>query len=201
MNTYDDVAYIIGNGTSRLEFDLDTLREKGTSFGCNALYREWIPDFLVAIDDKITEEINHAIENGILTRQQFIAPPWTECYEPAEYNPRQPRSNAGMNAMIEAIRRDKTQLICFGFDFMAKDPSQCTSNVFEGTNAYGPETHASREDSINRIKYMNWFAHQHEDVTFVFVFPDNFELNKKYVTASNISTITYDLFTQAILED
>lgn len=197
MSIYEDVAYIIGNGTSRKGFDLDLLREKGTSFGCNALYRDWEPDFLVAIDDKIIEEINMSS----FPWQRFIVPPWTECYEPAEFNPRQPRSNAGMNAMIEAIKREKTQLICLGFDFMSKQPEQCTSNIYEGTNAYGPETHASYEDSVNRIKYMNWFAHQNKEVQFVFVFNEGVELNTKYVTADNISTMTYASLTEAISED
>lgn len=198
--SYGDVAYIIGNGLSRQGFDLDILRGKGTTFGCNALYRDWMPDYLVAIDDAITDEINSAIDKGILKRDQFIAPPWTECYEEAEYSPLQRRSNAGMNAMKEAIRMDKTSLYCLGFDFMIKDPKQCTSNVYEGTNAYGPETHATYEDSVNRIKYMNWFAHQNPGVEFVFLF-DAGEINKKWVTAQNIQTATYKDFTVALSED
>ena len=51
------IAFIIGNGTSREHFDLQKLR-KGTVFGCNALYRVYEPDYLVAIDDGIIDEIN-----------------------------------------------------------------------------------------------------------------------------------------------
>jgi len=83
---------------------------------------------------------------------------------------------------------------------MIKDPKQCTSNVYEGTNAYGPETHATYEDSVNRIKYMNWFAHQNPGVEFVFLF-DAGEINKKWVTAQNIQTATYKDFTVALSED
>lgn len=201
MSTFDDVAYIIGNGTSRKHFDLDKLRGKGTSFGCNALYRDWIPDYLVAIDDKITDEINAAIEKGILKRDQFIAPPWTECYEDIRYSSLQRRSNAGMNAMVEALRRKKTQLVCLGFDFMIKNSDQATSNVYEGTNAYGVDTHATYEDSINRIKYMNWFAHDHKFAEFIFVFEEKQELNNQYVTAANITTMTYSQLTEVLSRD
>ena len=51
-------AFIIGNGQSRLAFDLNNLRGKGTIYGCNALYRDFNGiDVLVATDDKMREEI------------------------------------------------------------------------------------------------------------------------------------------------
>ena len=48
-------AYIIGNGPSRKGLDLDTL--DGTTFGCNALYRDYSPDYLVSGDSTILKEI------------------------------------------------------------------------------------------------------------------------------------------------
>ena len=50
-------AFIIGNGKSRIGFDLNQLRGKGTIYGCNALYRDFMPDVLVATDDRMREEI------------------------------------------------------------------------------------------------------------------------------------------------
>ena len=50
-----DTAYIIGNGPSRKGLDLDTL--DGTTFGCNALYRDYRPDYLVSGDSKILKEM------------------------------------------------------------------------------------------------------------------------------------------------
>ena len=50
-------AFIIGNGVSRKGFDLEQLRGKGVIYGCNALYRDFMPDVLVATDDKMREEI------------------------------------------------------------------------------------------------------------------------------------------------
>ena len=49
------IAYIIGNGPSRKGLDLDTL--DGTTFGCNALYRDYSPDYLVSGDSNIIKEI------------------------------------------------------------------------------------------------------------------------------------------------
>ena len=50
-----DTAYIIGNGPSRKGLDLDTL--EGTTFGCNALYRDYPADYLVSGDSTIIKEI------------------------------------------------------------------------------------------------------------------------------------------------
>lgn len=49
------IAYIIGNGPSRKGLDLDTL--DGITFGCNALYRDYSPDYLVSGDSRIIKEI------------------------------------------------------------------------------------------------------------------------------------------------
>tara|TARA_A100001201_G_C4082967_1_gene199568 strand:- start:663 stop:1277 length:615 start_codon:yes stop_codon:yes gene_type:complete len=189
-----DIGYIIGNGRSRQQFDLSRLRTtfgKGLVIGCNALYRDWykdwsLPDYLVAIDEKIINEIN----KSDYPKDRFIVPPEHEQYEPAEYNPMQPRSNAGMNAMQEAIRKGCNTLYCLGFDFLIADAEQSTSNVYEGTNAYGPETHASYTDSINRTGYLGYFARKNPSVDFYFVFPHTTK-DLHPVDATNVRGLYY----------
>ena len=48
-------AYIIGNGPSRKDIDLETLQ--GKTFGCNALYRDFTPDYLLSGDAGVIKEI------------------------------------------------------------------------------------------------------------------------------------------------
>ena len=50
-------TFIIGNGESRKGLDLDSLREKGKIYGCNALYRDFTPDVLVVVDEAMMFEI------------------------------------------------------------------------------------------------------------------------------------------------
>ena len=52
-----DVAFVLGNGKSRLNIDPKNFQERGTVYGCNALYREFAPDYLVAVDVKMVNEI------------------------------------------------------------------------------------------------------------------------------------------------
>ena len=50
-------AYIIGNGPSRAGFDLNKLKATGQTYGCNAIYRDFMPDFIFSVDTKITTEM------------------------------------------------------------------------------------------------------------------------------------------------
>ena len=49
--------FVIGNGESRKGFDLEKLRPHGKIYGCNAVYRDFTPDVLVAVDQGISHEI------------------------------------------------------------------------------------------------------------------------------------------------
>ena len=50
-------VFCIGNGESRKDFDLEKLRPHGKIYGCNALYRDFTPDHLSAVDAGIMHEI------------------------------------------------------------------------------------------------------------------------------------------------
>ena len=50
-------AYCIGNGPSRKDFDLNRLKATGQTYGCNALYRDFVPDFIFSIDSPVTLEM------------------------------------------------------------------------------------------------------------------------------------------------
>ena len=53
-------VFCIGNGESRQGFDLEKLRPHGKIYGCNAIYRDFMPDVLTAVDHGIMNEIYHA---------------------------------------------------------------------------------------------------------------------------------------------
>ena len=49
--------FCIGNGESRIGYDLDKLKPYGKIYGCNAMYRDYTPDVLCAVDMGIMHEI------------------------------------------------------------------------------------------------------------------------------------------------
>jgi hypothetical protein len=52
-------AFVLGNGVSRQAVDLNQLKALGTTYGCNAIYREFVPDVLISTDTPISERIQH----------------------------------------------------------------------------------------------------------------------------------------------
>ena len=43
------IAFVLGNGQSRKGIDINDLKEKGTVYACNAVYRTHQPHWLVAV--------------------------------------------------------------------------------------------------------------------------------------------------------
>lgn len=185
-------AFIIGNGPSRKGFDLNLLKNHGTVFGCNALYRDFDPDYLVAIDEEIIKEI----KASKFPKKRFIVPPEIEQWEDPEYNPyRRFRSNAGVNAMLEAVKKGYKELYCLGFDFMIRDPKVALGNLYDGTNAYGIETRTRYDDNLNRVKYMTFLASKYSSTQFKFVVPRYPNKDQYHIlNAHNVHGIMYDKF-------
>ena len=68
-------VFIIGNGESRKGFDLDKLKPFGKIYGCNAIYREYMPDVITAVDHGIMHEIYHA---GVADKIPCYFRDWTK---------------------------------------------------------------------------------------------------------------------------
>ena len=68
-----ELAFIIGNGPSRNEHDLHELQRRGTTYGCNALYRDFAPDYLIAVDLPMITEI---ITSGYAKEHVCYFPDW-----------------------------------------------------------------------------------------------------------------------------
>lgn len=192
-----DAAFIIGNGMSRKSLDLNSLVGHGTIYGCNAIYKEFMVDKLVAIDQGMIQEIL----SSSFPKERVIIPLQEEQYEPEECNKYRPRSNAGMNAMIEAIRNGAKILYCIGFDFIWKDDLQSVSNMFEGQANYGPDTKSNPLDNIGRIRYLTWFCLKNKDVRFYMTYPDEyFDLFQFHdIKAKNILGMTFSRLASQVL--
>ena len=76
-------VFCIGNGESRIGYDLEKLRPHGKIYGCNAIYRDFMPDVITAVDHGIMHEIYHA---GVAQKIPCYFRDWTKVpamtYEP-----------------------------------------------------------------------------------------------------------------------
>lgn len=183
-------AIVIGNGVSRKGFNFHKLSSfDGMIVGCNLTYLEdFKPDLTVAIDD---EAIKLVMKNVPIHR--VLIPPEQERLE---LNGSGRRSNAGMNAILEAIKRGYRKVYCFGFDsFLEAEPQTTTSNVHADNPLYQGPRQATTIDNQFRIEYLVWFANYFHDVQLVFVYPDEmYRMVTNVGYGPNVSTITFKDF-------
>ena len=66
-------VFVIGNGESRKDFDLESLRPHGKIYGCNALYRDFTPDVITAVDMGIMHEVYNS---GYAQNNQCVFRDW-----------------------------------------------------------------------------------------------------------------------------
>ena len=61
-----DTAFIIGNGESRNIFPIENLKDKGTVYGCNAIYRDHpkLCDHIVGVSPEMFEELSQWHNDG-----------------------------------------------------------------------------------------------------------------------------------------
>jgi len=65
-------AFVLGNGISRQQVDLNLLKTLGKVYGCNAIYREFTPDVLISTDLPISTRIQqegYSAKNMHFTRK------------------------------------------------------------------------------------------------------------------------------------
>ena len=64
---------IIGNGESRRGFDISPLKSFSTVIGCNAIFRDFVTEYLVCADRHMCQQAANAVGKGttIYTRQDW----------------------------------------------------------------------------------------------------------------------------------
>lgn len=130
-----DIAFVLGNGTSRKNLDLETLRGKGTIYACNAVYRHFEPDVLIAVDPKMVHEIvadgyhhNHVVwtnyNNGYknYTNLNYFQPSkgWS----------------SGPTALYKASKDNYKKIYILGFDYMGLEEGKRFNNIYADTQNY-----------------------------------------------------------------
>ena len=125
-----NIAFVLGNGISRKEIDLHSIKERGKIYGCNSLYKEFTPDVLVATDKLIAEKIQHtryALTNRFYTRRPIIGLGAQTVLHHT--------FSSGPNAVAIAIADKCPTIYLIGFD-MGPDDKNEFNNVYAGTEFY-----------------------------------------------------------------
>lgn len=156
-------AFVLGNGTSRLRLNLPNLKGNGVVYGCNALYREFEPTHLVAVDVKMINEIigagyhkTHSVwtnpNKGVATKHgvNFFSPHkgWS----------------SGPTALWFAATQQHKHIFIFGFDYQGINGK--FNNVYADTFNYKKSSDAATfhgnwlnqtEKTINEYKQISFY--------------------------------------------
>lgn len=125
-------AFVLGNGISRKDISLSALKEAGKVYGCNALYREFTPDVLVATDRPIATQIQesgYAKQNKFYTRRPIDGLGGFRL--PENYY----GYSSGPNAVGLAARDNYHSIYLLGFD-MGPAENNTINNLYAGTEFY-----------------------------------------------------------------
>ena len=129
-------AFVVGNGTSRISIKIENLLSVGTVYGCNALYRELTPHFLIAVDTKMIKEITAAgyhLNNPVWTNPNS----YTKSIEKlCIFNPSLGWSS-GPSALNLATQHGFKTIYILGFDYKGLGTNnEYVNNVYAGTQNY-----------------------------------------------------------------
>lgn len=140
------LGFVLGNGRSRLLVDLNELKNHGAIYGCNALYREFTPDYLVCVDGRMIHEIGTAgyqLEHEVWTNP--IAE--TKHYSGFKYFTPSLGWSSGPSALNLASKHNCEQIFIIGFDYVGTQGR--INNVYADTENY-------RSATDTATYYGNW---------------------------------------------
>ena len=192
------IAFVLGNGESRRGIEINDLKEKGTVFACNAVYRTHRPDFLVAVDPKMIFEIaetDYPVHNKV----------WSNFN--AQYNKHPKILNhinwfkpslgwsSGPTALRMACEHGFKEIYILGFDYQGLNQGKrfTLNNIFGDTRNY-----KKRNDEATF--YGNWMnqtkrcLQDFKDVQFHRVIPKGWFRPKDIEWAGNIDHPTTEEF-------
>ena len=115
-------AFVIGNGESRKEYDLNKLKGKGKIYGCNGLYREFTPDALIAVDSGISHEIYNS---GYCQENETYLRGWTRL--PSMLYDSVINAGASISAQEMAVVKENNMI-------NANEKGDCQEFVMHGSN-------------------------------------------------------------------
>jgi len=195
-------ACVIGNGPSRLVFDLDQIQEHFMTYGCNALYRDFMPDYLVSHDMGIADEI---LEKNVHYQTVFYTQRGTKMNyrksigEPIHFVIQdQYMGDSGTGALRLASINKHDTIYMIGFDY--SDDNNKVHNVYTGTKHYSPQPLDYAQNFVlhqweYRLKYL---LETNTNTVFVHVRDEN--SYKPKVNSNNYVTISREQFKERLNE-
>jgi hypothetical protein len=186
------VAFVLGNGKSRLALDLAELQEVGPIYGCNALYRTFTPNCLIATDPAISktiQESGYSKTNRFHTRRPIEGSGAKTL--PKEYK----GFSSGPNALAQACIDGYHVMYLIGFDLGTTDGQ--FNNVYADTEFYKKITDPPTF-SGNWIKQIKTIAEDYNNRRFIRVEGKESSFVPTFRDVPNLQTLPIDRFKERL---
>lgn len=182
-------AFVLGNGRSRLNIRPKKLRKKGTIYGCNALYREFSPDFLIAVDPKMIIEIcesKYQLEHQVWTNPNSRY----EKYEGLNFFSNPKGWSSGPTALYKACCDGHKEIFILGFDYYGID-NQYFNNVYADTPNYKTSTDTATYYG-NWMRQTETIMREFQHKMFYRIIDGNTKEIPDWRVINNLKHITYE---------
>lgn len=172
-NQISNVAVVFGNGESRKMINPQKIIGKKSgllgakapqTYGCNAFYRDYTPDFMVCTDRTVAQEM---VNSGFTNDNIVYTHPIISLEFPNKFYmiPNDPYANAGATAAYIACFDGHEKIYLLGCE--GQDGSNYNNNIYAGTAGY-----SAKERNMTGANYDQHFAEvmeTYDNVDFVFV--------------------------------
>lgn len=194
VNQKEQMCFVLGNGTSREAVDLELLKPYGKLYACNAVYRQFDPDYLIAVDTKMILEINKA---GYQHKHEVWTNPNKAYARFQNFNYFQPSKgwSSGPTALWLASQHKNNVIYILGFDYKGLDDGKRLNNLFADTPNY-------KKSSDSATFFGNWSRQTANVIStnpkkkFVRVIEPGGYIPKDLANFANLSHITVKEFIQ-----
>jgi len=193
-------ACVIGNGTSRLQLDLAAIGRQMTTYGCNALYRDYMPKHITAIDYAMLDEL--VVKNKVYERctihtevrgNYTIIDPYVQ-YITTGYGK---MFDAGNLAVLVASQLKEEVIYMIGFDYIRDEHR--TNNVYRDTRNYKDKNFDSHPEQLVHewIRRMKYIVRKYPNTQYIRVNGNDYIPN---ITEPNYKNITLNEFNNKLKE-
>jgi|GEM_PF-1847878 len=191
-----NVAFVLGNGVSRKPVPLHKLKEHGKVYGCNALYRQFEPDYLVAVDTKMIIEIN---KTGWQRTHEVWTNPNKAYMRFKSFNYFNPSKgwSSGPTALWLASEHRYETIYILGFDYRGLAEGTKFNNVYSDTHNYKKSTDTATFFG-NWMRQTQSVIQSNPKINYVRVVSDTCYIPKDFAKYSNISHINTREFLKII---
>ena len=194
---------IIGNGESRRGFDISPLKSFSTVVGCNAIYRDFVTEYLVCADKHMCQQAVNAVGKGttIYTRDnwagQFANWPNVKEFPKLPYagDKRQDEPfhwGTGQFAGLVALSFKPKAIFLVGMDLygLGKERKpENVNNIYKGSKGY---TYIKRPVDPSYWIYQFNKLFEHSECRWIVVNEEGWKMPEEWKANKNVFQDTYE---------